>query len=150
VFASLSSMALEHSVELRAPLLDRRIVDFALRRPRAERSSAGAVKHLLRQAGAGNLPPSILAPRPAKTGVLTKYFADGFRADPHGLVSDVFAKPILADLGVVDAASLQQAWRDYQRTASGNGVCLYVCFQTELWLRARSLARAVDTVVDRE
>ena len=128
VLAGLSAMALEHSVELRAPLLDRRIVDFALRRPRAERASAGAVKHLLRQAGAGRLPPSVLAPRPTKTGVLTKYFADGFRVDPSGLVSDVFANPILAGLGVVDAASLQQAWRDYQRGAVGSGGVLIRCF----------------------
>lgn len=140
VLTGLSALALEHSVELRVPLLDRRIVDFALQRPREERASRGAVKHLLRQAGVGLLPPAVLAPRPEKTGVLTEYFARGFRADPEGLVSDTFEAPILADLGIVDAAALQQSWRDYQRGTSG-GAHLFVAFQTELWLKMRSRTR---------
>jgi asparagine synthase (glutamine-hydrolysing) len=131
-------MALEHSVELRTPLLDRRVVDFALSRPRRERASGGAVKHLLRGAASGLLPASVLAPRPAKTGVLTDYFARGFRADPAGLVSDTFEAPVLADLGIVDAVSLQQAWLAYQKTGSGSGGHLYVAFQTELWLKSRT------------
>ncbi len=144
VLAGFSALALEHGVELRAPLLDRRIVQFALRRPREERASAGAVKHLLRHAARDVLPASVLAPRAVKTGVLTDYFARSFRGDPDGLVSDVFSTSILADRGVVDAAALQHAWREYKTRGLGGGGHLFVAFQTELWLRSR-LAKAVGT-----
>lgn len=142
VLAGFSSLALEHAVELRAPLLDRRIVEFALQRPRAERASAGAVKHLLRRTATGLLPPNILAPRKEKTGVLTGYFARSFRADAGGMVSDAFAAPVLAEMGIVDAAALQQAWRDYKSGREGKGGYLLTTFQTELWLRARLPAPA--------
>lgn len=137
VLAGFSALALEYGVELRAPLLDRRIVQFALRRPRQERASAGAVKHLLRHAARNVLPASVLAPRPAKTGVLTSYFARSFRSDPDGLVSDVFSTSILADRGVVDGAALQHAWREYKTGGTGGGGHLFVALQAELWLRAR-------------
>jgi asparagine synthase (glutamine-hydrolysing) len=134
--AVLSSLGLEHGVELRAPLLDRRLVDFALRRPRAERASAGAVKHLLRRSARGLLPPSVLAPRPHKTGVLTGYFQRSFRADPDGLVSDVFASSMLARRRIVDGDALQKVWRAYKQNGGGLGGQLFMTFQVEVWLTA--------------
>ena len=139
VLASLSGFALERGVELRAPLLDRRVVDFACRRPRRERASGGAVKHLLRQAAADLLPPSVLAPRKDKTGVLTGYFGRSFRSDPDGIVSDTFARSRLVDMGIVDAAALQQSWQEYKNRGVGASAHLFVVFQTELWLDARDM-----------
>ena len=133
---ALSGVALEHSVELRSPLFDRRIVDFAFHRPRWERASRGAVKHLLRRTAKDVLPPHVLEPRSARTGALTSYFVRSFRADPGGIVSEAFSDSRLADIGVVDAAVLQQAWRKYKDEGVGSGGHLVVTFQTELWLRA--------------
>jgi asparagine synthase (glutamine-hydrolysing) len=144
VLTGISALALEHGVELRAPLLDRRIVEFALRRPRHERASHGAVKHLLRRSAAGLLPANVLEPRPFKTGVLTDYFARSFRGDPDGVVSDVFARSILAERGVVNGAAMQQAWREYKTRGVGGGGHLFVAFQAEMWLRNHS-AKAVST-----
>ena len=124
-------------MEVRAPLLDRRVVELALHRPRSERASGGAVKHLLRRAARDFLPESITAPRRgAKTGALSSYFATGFRSDPDGIVTRTLEKPVLAELGLVDAATLQQAWRAY-RNGSGGGGELFLAFQVELWLSAR-------------
>lgn len=145
VLAGFSNLALEHGVELRAPLLDRRIVEFALRRPRSERASGGAVKHLLRRTARDLLPPSVLAPRPVKTGVLTDYFSRSFRADPGGIVSDVFSQSMLAERGIVDGAAMQQAWHEYKNRGVGGGGHLFVAFQTELWLSTRSVTRVSTT-----
>jgi asparagine synthase (glutamine-hydrolysing) len=138
-------MALEQGVELRAPLLDQRVVRFALRRPRRERASAGAVKHLLRQSARTLLPASVLAPRAAKTGVLTGYFARSFRGDPDGVVTDAFSQSILADRGIVDAAALQHAWREYKSGGGGGSAYLFVAFLTEMWLRARDVTSVAST-----
>jgi len=139
VLAGLSTLSLEYAVDLRAPLLDRRLVEFALQRPRAERASAGTVKHLLRRTANGLLPPTVLAPRKHKTGVLTGYFSRTFRSDPEGIVSNAFEHSVLAAAGIVNAAALQQAWRQYKSHGTGSGGHLFVAFQTELWLRARDL-----------
>lgn len=145
VLTGLSAFALEYGVEMRAPLLDQRIVDFALRRPRWERASAGAVKHLLRRTARDFLPAGVLAPRKTRTGVLTGYFAQSFRADPGGLVSDLFSRPILAERGVIDGAMLQQSWQDYKRNGGAIGSYLFVLLQVELWLHAR-VGTAVNNV----
>ena len=145
VLAGLSSLALEHRVELRAPLLDQRIVDFAVMRPRAERASGGQVKHLLRRAAQDVVPAKVLAPRKHKTGVLTDYFARSFKADPDGIVSDAFTDSRLATLGIVDGAAMQQAWRAYKTGTGGAGGHLFVAFQTELWLRTRQQTPVVRT-----
>jgi asparagine synthase (glutamine-hydrolysing) len=139
VLAGFSSLSLEHGVELRAPLLDRRLVEFASQRPRSERASRGAVKHLLRRTAKDLLPASVLAPRAQKTGVLTSYFARSFRSDPNGVVSAAFAQSRLADAGVVDGAAMQQSWREYKTRGTGGGGHLFVAFQTEMWLKARDL-----------
>jgi asparagine synthase (glutamine-hydrolysing) len=145
VLAGLSGMALEQGIELRAPLLDQRVVQFALRRPRRERASGGAVKHLLRGSARTLLPPSVLAPRTGKTGVLTGYFARSFRGDPDGVVTDVFSQSILADRGIVDGAAMQHAWREYKGGGGGGGAYLYVAFLTEMWLRARDVTSVAST-----
>ncbi|HEX5071860.1 MAG TPA: asparagine synthase-related protein [Gemmatimonadaceae bacterium] len=145
VLAGLSAMALEHGIELRAPLLDQRVVRFALRRPRRERASAGAVKHLLRRSASTLLPASVLAPRVGKTGVLTGYFARSFRGDPGGVVTDAFSQSILADRGIVDGAAMQHAWREYKGAGGGGGAYLFVAFMTEMWLRARDVTAVAST-----
>lgn len=138
VKAGLSALGLEHGVELRAPLLDRRIVEFALQRPRHERASDGEVKHLLRRSARQLLPPGVLGPRKGpKTGVLTDYFSRSFRGDQNGLVSDVFSRSILGQRGIVDVAAMQQAWQEYKTNGGGAGGHLFFAFQIELWLDAR-------------
>jgi asparagine synthase (glutamine-hydrolysing) len=150
VLASLSGFALEHSVELRAPLLDRRVVEFACRRPRSERTSGGAVKHLLRHAAKDLLPPNVLEPRKEKTGVLTGYFARSFRSDPDGIVTAAFSKPRLAEMGIIDAAALQQSWQQYKARGTGASGHLFVVFQTELWLSARAPGSVEMTELSKE
>ena len=149
VLASLSGFALERGVELRAPLLDYRVVEFACRRPRSERASGGEVKHLLRRAAKDLLPASVLAPRKEKTGVLTGYFARSFRSDPDGIVSDALGHSRLAEMGIIDAAALQQSWQEYKTRGAGSGGHLFVAFQVELWLSARANTQ-VKTTESRE
>jgi asparagine synthase (glutamine-hydrolysing) len=139
VSAGMSAFGLDTGVEIRAPLLDQRIVEFARRRPRSERASRGAVKHLLRRAASDLLPPGVLTPRSQRTGTLTGYFARGFRSDSNGIVTDAFSHSRLAEAGIVDGAAMQQAWHEYKSHGSGGGGHLYMAFQTEMWLRAREL-----------
>ena len=146
VAANVGSFALDEGVEVRAPLLDRRIIEFAARRPRSERASGGAVKHLLRGAASGTLPDSVLAPRTQRTGALGHYFARGMRNDVDDVVSSSFRGSLLSQMGVVDEPRLSEAWNRFrQGEDSSQAFSLFLTLQVELWLRARFPSDSTQT-----
>jgi asparagine synthase (glutamine-hydrolysing) len=137
-YGLLSAFALEMGVEMRSPLLDRRVVEFAAARPREERNAGRETKRLLRAAMRGLLPDPVLAPRDTKTGTLGGYFGGGMRRDFPALAAEAFRAPRLAELGIVDPAALRAACADYARTGDGSlGFGLVQTLHVELWLRAR-------------
>jgi asparagine synthase (glutamine-hydrolysing) len=139
IFGTVAGLALEEGVEARAPLYDRRVVEFAAGRPRWERCSAGETKRLLRHAMRGLLPDHLLAPRPFRTGVTSEYFAGGTRNALPDLLGHLGESWALADLGIVERELLTRACRDYVRSPDPNlGVALLCTLHVELWLRARA------------
>jgi asparagine synthase (glutamine-hydrolysing) len=138
-FAAVAGFALEAGVELRSPLYDRRVVEFALTRPRDERASGPETKRLLRAAMRGLLPDHILAPRRSRTGTSGGYLDRSLRRHHAPLIETILREPLaLADLGIVDPAALRRHWSLYLRHGGGEmGVNLFLTLQTELWLRAR-------------
>jgi asparagine synthase (glutamine-hydrolysing) len=144
VAACLASLALEEGVELRSPLYDGRVVALAAGRPREERASLGETKRLLRAAMHGLLPDDVLAPRPHRTGVPTRWFARSLRQRHRGEIGDALTTPLLlAELGIVDPAALRRSWREYLAGAAESlGLRVFLTLQTELWLRAHAGAPA--------
>jgi asparagine synthase (glutamine-hydrolysing) len=136
-FAAVAGFALESGVELRSPLYDRRIVEFALTRPREERASGAETKRLLRHAMRGLLPYHVLAPRRFRTGTSGGYLQRSLQQLHAPLIGEILAQPLaLADLGIVNATALREHWAVYLRQGGGElGVNLFLTLQTELWLR---------------
>ena len=139
IFGATSNFALEEGVEIRSPLYDKRIIEFALTRPREERSEGTETKRLLRASIRGLLPDSILQPRAKRTGETGGYFTRSMRRQLPAIVESVFEHSILAHAGVIDAMVYQQSVVDYARGVQSNfAVALYFTLQTELWLRSHS------------
>ncbi|HVT41080.1 MAG TPA: asparagine synthetase B family protein [Gemmatimonadaceae bacterium] len=148
VGAAYSAFALQSDVELRMPLLDERVVRFAVGRPRSDRASQGEFKRLLRHSMRGLIPPSVLAPRESKTGVLSGYFERSLRADRRGLVTEAFRDPVLAQLGIVDQRRLQEEWYGFcSKGGQSKGFRLFITLQVELWLRSRLLANGRQVAI---
>ena len=143
--ATLTESQLRAGVTARTPFLDDRLYRFAMSRAREERVTARETKRLLRHAMRGILPDAFLAPRPRRTGVTTQYMREAMRGSARALFEDVFRRPLLAELGIVDAARLQQEWRQYAESGEGLGLRLFELLQTELWLRARNPSEADAT-----
>ena len=142
-YGLVSAFALEMGVEVRSPLLDRRVVEFAAGRPREERNAGRETKRLLRASMRGLLPDDVLAPRDTKTGTLGAYFGGGMRRDFPALAAEAFRAPRLADLGIVDPAAFRAACAEYARNGDGSlGFALVQTLQVELWLRARERSPA--------
>ncbi|MFL5604944.1 MAG: asparagine synthase-related protein, partial [Gemmatimonadaceae bacterium] len=134
--ATLSAAQMQAGIVNRSPFLDRRLLRFALGRPRNERVTARETKRLLRRAMKGLLPDEFLAPRPARTGITTQYMREQLRGPARPMLDAAFERPVLAELGIVDAARLQSAWRQYLESGQGLALSFYDVYQTEMWLRA--------------
>ncbi|HKC79776.1 MAG TPA: asparagine synthase-related protein, partial [Gemmatimonadaceae bacterium] len=140
--ARMFGFAKEQGVELRSPLLDSRVVRFALSRPREERNNRGDNKRLLRASMKSLLPDSVLAPRRGKAGTLTSYFAQHMRSEGLRRLSQILPARELATLGVVDSKKLATAIEQYRSLGSRYPHIepLFCTLQAETWLRARDAA----------
>jgi asparagine synthase (glutamine-hydrolysing) len=140
VNSRVAGFALEHGVELRSPLLDSRVVRFALSRPGEERNAGGDRKRLLRASMRGLLPDSVLASRVGKSGTLASYFAQHMRNDGLRRLTEMLPARELAALGVIDSAELTRAIEEYRARgfAYPHVEALFCTLQAETWLRSRS------------
>jgi asparagine synthase (glutamine-hydrolysing) len=137
VYACVNALARDEGVELRSPLLDRRVIAFAAERPREERASKQETKRVLRAAMRGIIPDDVLAPRRTRTGTTGRLFARALRAAGSDLVAEATRHSRLAEMGIIDPAALGRGWQEWQATQDGNlGVALFLTLQTEFWTRA--------------
>jgi asparagine synthase (glutamine-hydrolysing) len=134
-FQSLAGFALDGGVELRSPLYDRRVIEFACTRPREERNDGRETKRLLRAAMRGLLPDDVLAPRPRRTGITTAYSDRRMRAEFPLLLERHGKMQMLADLGIVEPNAVQRGWEEFLRTGSNAlKIPLFLTLHAELWL----------------
>lgn len=138
--AKLAGFALDVGVELRSPLLDHRVVQFALSRPRDERNNAGDHKRLLRAAMRGLLPDSALGVRRVKTGTLASYFARNMQTDGLRLLAELRSSRALADAGIIEPREFDRAIARYRVEGPSYPFAesLYCTLQAEAWLSARN------------
>ncbi len=137
VFGIASTFACEEGVEIRSPLYDRRIIEFALTRPREEKSTGSETKRLLRASMRGLLPDSILKSRVKRTGETGGYFSTSMRQQLPAMVSAVFENSMLEKAGLIDALAYRRRVTEYANGMQSNfAVGLYFTLQTELWFRS--------------
>ncbi|MEO6528280.1 MAG: asparagine synthase-related protein [Gemmatimonadaceae bacterium] len=144
--STLGAVQLRAGVLPRSPLLDGRLLRFAMSRPRQERVSARETKRLLRHAMKGLLPDDFLAPRPRRTGVTTQYMRDEMQGPAREPVSAVFERPVLAELGIIDADVLRREWQRFLDVGDTFGLRFFELYQTELWVRARLAAGSAGSL----
>jgi asparagine synthase (glutamine-hydrolysing) len=138
-FRCLSEFALDAGVELRSPLFDRRVIEFACSRPREERNSGRETKRLLRAAMRDLLPASVLAPRSHRTGITTAYSHRRMLQEFPVLLARHGKMQMLAELGIVEPRKVQEGWDEYRRTGNvAIKIPLFLTMHVELWLRARA------------
>jgi len=144
-FRCLSDFALDAGVELRSPLFDRRVIEFACARPREERNSGRETKRLLRAAMRGRLPENVLAPRTRRTGITTAYSDRRMLQEFPLLLARHGKMQMLADLGIVEPNLVRASWEEYRRRGDvALKIPLFLTMQVELWLRARVDSSSAD------
>ncbi|MCL4213198.1 MAG: hypothetical protein KJZ74_04730 [Gemmatimonadales bacterium] len=139
ILSQLHGFAQEEGVALRSPLLDARVVTWALRRPWSERADRAESKVALRAAMDGLLPPQVLAPRTHRTGITSAYFLRQLRGPGRVLVEGLLDDSHLASMGMIDLRLMRRAWDHVLRHDDDEtGARLFFTLQAELWLRAQA------------
>ena len=144
--AFMRGVLLEEGIEVRSPLLDLRVAEFALGRPVAERWDGRETKILLRRAMRGLVPEEVLAPRRYRTGATVGFSRARMREAYPGLIAKLFAEPLVLEaLGIVDARDLRAA---ADRYLGGDRdeflrVNLFHTMKVEFWLRGNERRAAL-------
>jgi asparagine synthase (glutamine-hydrolysing) len=136
VFALLSRFAAEEGITLRSPLMDERIVRFALRRPWSDRVRGAETKRSLRLAMRGRLPDAVLAPRPHRTGTTNGYMMREMRRAGWPVAEALLPDMRLVEIGMIEPTRYRRAWeRILQYDDDELAARLFFTLQAELWLR---------------
>ena len=108
VLAKVDRMSMAHALEVRVPLLDHVVVEFAARMPMDYKLRGGVSKWLLKRATRDLLPPAILGRGKQGFGVpLERWFGGTFDA----FVAEHLAPARLARRGVFDPAGVARLVR---------------------------------------
>jgi asparagine synthase (glutamine-hydrolysing) len=128
----LTRQAAEHGIELRQPLRDHRLIEFAATLPPDQVFRAGQWKFVLRNAMAGRLPGEVLSHR--RKIVPDSIFRRGLWERERDRVRDLFVDMRAADLGLVEPATLRAAYERYFEGPGGDSR-FWQALTLESWLR---------------
>jgi asparagine synthase (glutamine-hydrolysing) len=134
VLVKVDRMTMQHSIEVRCPLLDHRVIELAFRIPVSRKMPALRGKHLLRQLAQRRLPPGI-----------SKLPKHGFSAPVGewiggpcaGRFHDEVLSPGAAVRDLVDTSEIGRLFHDHVR-----GVANYTSALWTVWMLARWYAKA--------
>jgi asparagine synthase (glutamine-hydrolysing) len=125
-------MSMAHSLEVRPPFLDHRIVEFAASLPENLKIRRGSKKYLLKQLMKGKLPPAIL--NRAKTGFDIPTH-DWFRGPLRELLLETLSPEAVRSAGVFDYAAVQRFVRGHMERRVNIGYHLWGLLTLFLWMR---------------
>ena len=125
-------MSMAHSLELRAPFCDHRLIERSLAIAPRVKLPGVRLKGLLRQAFAGVLPPSVVRRR--KQGFMIP-LAGWLRTDLRPLMEQLLAPDVVAARGLFAPAAVDALIQEHLRGRKTHADRLWALMMTELWLR---------------
>jgi asparagine synthase (glutamine-hydrolysing) len=132
LLAMADRMGMAHSLEIRAPLCDYRLVELALRIPPAAKLPRWRLKGLLKAAFADVLPPEILA-RP-KQGFMIP-LARWLRTELRSAVHDLLAPKVVSARGLFEPGAVEALKREHLTRERNHADRLWTLMMAELWMR---------------
>ncbi len=131
ILVKVDRMSMAHSLEVRAPLLDHRIIEFAANLPSRWKIKGGSKKYILKKAFRHVLPDGILKRR--KHG-FTVPLDEWFRNDLHSLTEISLIRD--TDMNnYFDPATIRGIWREHQDGRRNHGTLLWSLLSFALWHR---------------
>ena len=132
VLTKVDRMSMAHSLEIRCPLLDHKVVELAFRIPTARKMPRLQAKRLLRRLAARRLPEEIVTlPKRGFTAPIGEWIAGPFAGDFEQEV--LGAKAFVA--GLLDMAHVRTLFDQHRRGAADHAYALWAVWFLERWNR---------------
>jgi asparagine synthase (glutamine-hydrolysing) len=125
-------MSMAHSLEVRPPFLDHRIVEFAASLGAKHKIRGFEQKRILRELMRGKLPAVVLKRK--KTGFDIPAH-DWFRGTLRGLLLDTLSEDAIEATGIFDARAIHALIRDHMERRINAGYHLWGLLTLFLWMR---------------
>ncbi|HEX4228230.1 MAG TPA: asparagine synthase (glutamine-hydrolyzing) [Bryobacteraceae bacterium] len=125
-------MSMANSLEVRCPLLDHELAEFAFSIPREWKMRNGKGKQILLDAVGERLPPELL--RLPKKGFGLP-LANWFRGSLHSFLWDHLAGKTFLDRGIVSPRFVKHLLQEHDSGRRDNSNWLWMLLMLELWLR---------------
>lgn len=125
-------MSMAHSLEVRPPLLDHRLVEFAARLPLAYKIAGGNLKVLLKRLLHGKVPQELLTRRKEGFDIPAH---DWFRGCLRPLLRDVLTPQRLRQDGLFVPEAVQQLIQAHEERKRNYGYHLWGILQLTLWMK---------------
>ena len=136
-------VSMAHSLELRSPLLDHRVVELGLSLPDGLKLSGREGKQALRRAFADDLPPVVAGRGKSGFGVpLARWFRGELREPARELLLGERAR----ERGWFRPETVERLLGEHERGRADHGHRLWTLVMLELWLRAHVEATASAAV----
>ncbi|MBY0372163.1 asparagine synthase (glutamine-hydrolyzing) [bacterium] len=128
--------AMAHSVELRVPFLDQRIIDLAEKIPARYKASLKGSKILLKAVAEQTLPTAITRRRKAGFGLPLR---DWFVRDLQPMAADLLAPGRLQRQGLLNPELPMQWLKEHREMRADHCTKLYTLMTLQLWLEHHGL-----------
>ena len=120
------------SIEARAPLLDHRVVEFAVRTPVSQRVRGGRGKHLLREVARRYLPAEVLD-KPKQGFAIP--LGEWLRGPLRELAADTFSARAFRERGLLRVDTVQRCLAEHAARRADHAEPLWLALCLELWAR---------------
>jgi asparagine synthase (glutamine-hydrolysing) len=139
-------MSMAHSLEVRPPFLDHRIVEFAASLPSSLKIRGWKQKFLLKALMRGKLPQAVLDR--GKTGFDIPAH-DWFRGPLRGLLMETLTPEAVRAAAVFDGAAIESLIRDHMERRTNAGYHLWGLLTLFLWMKRWKVEVPVPDAVGR-
>ncbi len=123
-------MSMAHSLEVRPPLLDHRLVEFAARLPEHYKVKGGKLKFVLRELLRGKLPDSVLDRKKEGFDIPAH---DWFRTTLKPLLHDTLTPKAIREMGLFKEGAVEAVLQAHDRREANYGYHLWGLLMLFLW-----------------
>ncbi|MHA1108990.1 MAG: asparagine synthase (glutamine-hydrolyzing) [Alphaproteobacteria bacterium] len=133
-------MAMQAGVEVRVPLCDPKLVDFAAHLPIADKIDPWRTKKILRASQEDRLPRSVLRRPKQGFGVPMRGW---LRGAARPLMEELTSESVVASRGLFDAAAVTELRQAFLSSGADAALTLFPLMAIEVWCRALDAAPTV-------
>jgi asparagine synthase (glutamine-hydrolysing) len=125
-------MSMAHSLEVRPPFLDHRLVEFAASLPVRFKIRGWQQKYLLKELMRGKLPPAVINRKKTGFDIPTH---DWFRGALREILLDTLSTDAVEATGIFDARAIRSLIRDHMERRINVGYHLWGLLTLFLWMK---------------